>query len=507
MKIRVLILLTGLLTGEAVAASSYTNLAGYWKGLWTVDANGSNRIFLKITNSSFVGGFDDLDTGENNIVITSVNTNPFPSVRFVFNSGYSYTGIVDSVYTQLTGTWSYSGQSWPVTFYRQPGVDDFLPLTNTTVAGSLLYRLWVPTNYTAAQSYPLILYLHGSGGRGNDNRSQLSGDTGPLALVFNENQASHPSFVAAPQCPSGGDWTNSTMHSELLSLISALESGFNIDTNRIYVTGLSLGGNGTWDLLTRNPTLFTAGVPMSGESYTASAEAFFSLPVWVFHALDDPTVSVTNSQIMVAGMKSLGGRPIYTEYAQGEHAIWSASYANRLLYDWLMDQTRGSFSNGPPFVAIVSPTTRAWFGTPGSSTALAGTAGNALAQISQVAWTNNRTGNGAASGTTNWSVSSVALQSSTNLVTVMAQGTAWVSNYLGHTTFSDSLWIDRAPMLSFSASNGLATLSWTGGSPPYSLDESTNLATGVWQPLFTNSITSTQFSLTRPAAYFRVRSQ
>ncbi len=503
----IFVLLLGVASCGTALATNYSNLVGNWKGLWTIDANGSNRVFLKITNSSGAGAFDNLDTGDNNILVTSFSASPAPSVYINFFNGYSYTGVVNTAFTQISGTWFYNSQSWSLTFYRNPSVDDFQANIYTNGSSVLPYRLFVPTNYVTNQSFPLILYLHGSGVRGTDNWYQLVGDSGPLALVFNENQAQYPCFVAAPQCPPGGDWTNNTMHQTLVGLLSTLVSAYNIDTNRVYITGLSLGGNGTWDMMTRNPNLFAAGVPMSGQSGTASAAAVYEIPTWVFHSLDDPTVPVGYSQIMVNGMRALGGAPIYTEYATGQHEIWSASYANRLLYSWLLNQKRGSPSNAPPFVLISSPATAGWYDTPATNATLSGSAGNAIAQVSQITWTNNRSGSGTALGTTNWSAQSVPLQTSTNLLTVMATGSAWVSNYGGHTTFSSPLWAYRGAQLSFSASNGLATVSWTGGAPPYALDQCTNLSSHDWQPLLTNNSTSAQIPLSTSSTFFRIRSQ
>jgi predicted esterase len=493
-------------------AITYTNIAGNWTGLWSSDSGTSNRFFIKVygSGSSYAGALDNLDTGDNNWPASSITFTAPSVVNMTFSSmGYSYTGVVNGAFTQMSGNWIQGQQTWPITFIRNPGVNDFLACTNIDAIGSLPYRLFVPSNYTGTQSYPLILFLHGRGERGSDNTNQLCGETGELALVFNENQASHPSFVAAPQCPSDTEWTNSPMHQQLLDLLTSLKSQYNIDSNRVYITGLSMGGNGTWHLLSHDTSLFASGVPMSGETYTSTPDSVLPVPVWVFHSLSDPTVAVTNSQVMVSGMRALGGSPIYTEYQYGGHSIWSASYATPLLYEWLLSQRRGAVSsnNVAPFLQVSYPYSGLSYLTSKTNLSLNGTAGNSLAGVSQIGWTNNRTSSGIAIGTTNWSAPNVSLQTGTNLITVIATGASWVTQYYGQTTFNSSIWSYQGPVLSLRASNGIATLTWTGGSPPYYLEQCTNLAFGQWQTLSTNSSSSAQVGLSSSPVFFRVRCQ
>src|SRR2546425_9841012 len=130
-------------------------------------------------------------------------------------------------------------------------VDDFVPRRYTNSTGVLLYRLFIPTNYTAAQRFPLVLFMHGAGERGNDNRNQLVGQTGELVFASETNQLKYPSFMVAPQCPSDASWTDTNIRLRVLGLMTALQSEFSIDADRLYVTGLSLGGFGTWDYIGR----------------------------------------------------------------------------------------------------------------------------------------------------------------------------------------------------------------------------------------------------------------
>jgi hypothetical protein len=306
---------------------------------------------------------------------------------------------------------------------------------------------------------------------------------------------------------------DSVRRPQLVALIAALKSGFNLDADRVYVTGLSLGGAGTWDLLALNGTLFAAGIPLSGYPGTltasATAAAAYRIPIWDFHAADDPTVAVSNSRNLIGAIRNLGGTPVYTEYAVGGHVIWSAAYATPLLFDWMMAQKRGAPTNVPPFVAIHSPGDQPFHATARSATSLAGMAGDATARISRVAWASSRGSSGTATGTNSWSVPAVPLQIGANLITVMATGTAWTLAYGGNTTFSDVIQIQRTapPILSVTRTNGFATISWFGGAAPYSLERSTNLASGTWETILTTNTNSADIPTDQTGAYFRVNSQ
>ena len=497
------------LCGKA-SADAFADFKGNWKGLWTIDDRTSTRLYFKIAkagNGTYTATFDTLDWNANNIPTTSVIAIP-PYVRLNFtNVGYFFEGNVNSNFTQITGIWNGGGGVWPLTIDRNPSVDEMQARTYSDSFGSLPYRLFVPTNYSVSQTLPLVLFLHGAGERGSDNRLQITGQSGPLAFTFNENQAKQPCFLAAPQCPAGGTWIDTARHSQLLGLITTLKTEFNIDPDRVYVTGLSMGGHGTWDLLGRNGNLFAAGIPMSGTP-TLSASTFFQIPIWNFHAADDGTVSVSGSRNAITGMRSLGGTPIYTEYAQGGHVIWSSAYATPLLFDWVMAQKRGVVTNAPPFVIINSPSNQTNYSTAGSTVFIAGTT-DSSAGITNITWTNNRAGSGTAIGTSNWSIPSVNLQSGTNLLTVLATALAEVLGYGGTTTFSDTIKINRVtlPVLAVTRTNGSVRITWTGGAPPYSIQMTTNLSSGLWEAIPMDTTNSATWLMDQPETFFRVLSQ
>jgi predicted peptidase len=216
--------------------------------------------------------------------------------------------------------------------------------------GRLPYRLLKPLNYDAKQQYPLVLFLHGAGERGSDNERQLI--HGGKNFVDEGFRKRHPAFIVAPQCAEEKKWgevpwdakshkaptdPGPTMKA-VFGLLEALQEEFSIDANRIYGTGLSMGGYGTWDILQRHPELLAAAVPICGGGDPELADRFKSTPVWVFHGGADPVVPVSRSRDMVNALKAAGGRPIYTEYEGVDHNSWTRTYDNRLMWDWMFAQ-------------------------------------------------------------------------------------------------------------------------------------------------------------------------
>ena len=217
---------------------------------------------------------------------------------------------------------------------------------------SLPYRLLKPKDYAPEKEYPLVLFFHGAGERGDDNRRQLI--HGMNEFASDEMMEKRPCFVAAPQCPSDIQWVDTpwmldahTMPDEpttpmrrALELSSALEKEFSIDARRIYVTGLSMGGFGTWDAIQRHPHRFAAAVPVCGGADVAKAKDIAHIPVWVFHGDRDGVVKTKRSHDIVAALKKAGGSPRYTEYPNTGHNAWKATYGNSEMYEWLFSQRK-----------------------------------------------------------------------------------------------------------------------------------------------------------------------
>lgn len=217
---------------------------------------------------------------------------------------------------------------------------------------SLNYRIHLPEKTEAGKKYPLILLLHGAGERGDDNQKQLKyGTANLLDYSIKNNQ---PAIIVVPQCPAGQQWVNvpwtgdsHTMPEKpsdpmqlVMELLQKIIKEQPVDPDRIYVTGMSMGGFGTWDILQRNPELFAAAVPICGGGDPAYANAIKNIPVWVFHGDIDPTVQTKRSREMVHALKQAGGHPRYTEYPNTKHNSWTPTYANTDVLKWLFDQKK-----------------------------------------------------------------------------------------------------------------------------------------------------------------------
>jgi predicted peptidase len=256
----------------------------------------------------------------------------------------------------------------------QPVADAFLKFTlNDSRTGlSMPYRLFVPAHYDAAKKYPLVMFLHGGGENGTDNEMQLHNTEGATIWAKPTEQAKHPAFVLAPQSrPFGGSEPNRPLggfgitrsaegerymgevlkpSADVQMAVKVLEKVLSeypgVDRKRIYVTGLSQGGFGTWNIALLRPDLFAAAVPIAGGGDPALMDRLVNMPVWAFHAEEDPVIPVSYSRDSVATLRSLGGRPLYTEYPAGamfdpyEHFSWVYAYGNEGMREWLFRQAR-----------------------------------------------------------------------------------------------------------------------------------------------------------------------
>lgn len=194
------------------------------------------------------------------------------------------------------------------------------------------YWLFVPADYDKKAEWPLMLFLHGAGERGSD--LELVKTWGPPKIV-GENKA-FPFVLISPQCPKGIRWETDL----LLELVDHVANTCQVDKNRIYVTGLSMGGYGTWGLLAKYPKIFAAAAPICGAGDPAAAAKMTHVPIWAFHGDADHTVPVERSKEMVDAVKKAGGDVRLTIYPGVGHNSWSATYANQELYRWLLSHQR-----------------------------------------------------------------------------------------------------------------------------------------------------------------------
>jgi predicted peptidase len=199
----------------------------------------------------------------------------------------------------------------------------------------LNYLLFLPEGYSAEgdKKWPLMLFLHGAGERGSDiNKVKVHG---PPKIV--ERRKDFPFIVISPQCPANSWWRPY----ELMALLDEIEGKYNVDKDRVYLTGLSMGGFGTWDLASQYPQHFAAIAPICGGGNPAQARRLKDLPAWVFHGDADRVVPVALSDEMVEALKKAGADVKYTRYEGIDHDSWTKSYANEELYQWMLSHKRG----------------------------------------------------------------------------------------------------------------------------------------------------------------------
>ncbi len=217
---------------------------------------------------------------------------------------------------------------------------------------NLPYRLLKPQSIVPGQAYPLVIFYHGAGERGDDNTKQLVHGMADFATP--ENRTKHPCFVVAPQCPKNEQWVAvpwtldahtmpakpSPALQSSFDLIGALRKEFPIDPTRIYVTGLSMGGFAVWDAIQREPTLFAAAAPVCGGGDVTRAKSIAAIPIWAFHGEQDTVVKPSRSRDMIQAIKSAGGEPRHTQYPGVGHNSWAPTYRNPEFYDWLFAQKK-----------------------------------------------------------------------------------------------------------------------------------------------------------------------
>jgi predicted peptidase len=216
---------------------------------------------------------------------------------------------------------------------------------------TLNYRMLFP-DYDTLRKYPLVIFLHGSGECGNDNEAQLK--WGVMNFATDQAMVMHPAFVIAPQCPANQDWSNVYENEKtreirlqpspakpmalVIELIHQLIKTFSVDTNRIYITGLSMGGHGTYDAIERYPHLFAAAVPVGGGGDVSKAASIAHIPVWIFHGSEDSGVNPLYSLDMIAALTKAGSHAGLTYYPGVGHFSWLAAYSDPLMMEWLFRQ-------------------------------------------------------------------------------------------------------------------------------------------------------------------------
>lgn len=219
------------------------------------------------------------------------------------------------------------------------------------------YQVFVPSQAAYRGAPALVLFLHGSGERGSDNRKQLDAGLGPY---LKRHRRDFPALVVLPQVPDEEEWTDTNARVALAAQAATLAE-FKADPARVYLTGISMGGYGTWDVALLAPERFAALAPVCGavhpprpqrpslrvtqvdgvaDPYAAIATRLGGTPIWMFHGGQDDVVAPTDDRRLAAAFEAAGHPVRYTEYPHGNHNVWDATYADPAMWAWLFDQRR-----------------------------------------------------------------------------------------------------------------------------------------------------------------------
>ena len=232
----------------------------------------------------------------------------------------------------------------------------------TEKSDTMPYRILLPKNFDASRKYPLILFLHGAGERGNDNELQLV--HGASFFLRDSIREKYPAIIVFPQCPKNSFWSNVNFAFDsvskkrifnfpvegnptsamrmLLGLVSNLQKKYSLDKHRMYVGGLSMGGMGTFELVRRKPKLFAAAFPICGGGNPASAKKLIRPDWWIFHGLKDDVVDPEYSRIMREALKNQGAKVKITLYPDANHNSWDAAFAEKDLMSWLFSSRKNN---------------------------------------------------------------------------------------------------------------------------------------------------------------------
>lgn len=237
--------------------------------------------------------------------------------------------------------------------------DLFLYETHIFNEDTLNYRLLLPKNFSKEKAYPLVLFLHGAGERGNDNKKQLV--HGSNLFLNKKHRNSFPAIVVFPQCTKDDYWSKleadrstrpirfnykyneapTTAMQLVIDLMETMVQKPYVNTNQIYVMGLSMGGMGTFEIIYRKPTMFTAAIPICGGGDPKSVREYAKdIPLWIFHGAKDDVVNPQLSIDMASAILQEGGFPSLTIFDNANHNSWDPTFAEPELLSWLFSKTK-----------------------------------------------------------------------------------------------------------------------------------------------------------------------
>mgnify|MGYP001335433565 CR=1 FL=1 len=197
------------------------------------------------------------------------------------------------------------------------------------------YVLFVPHDYKGDKPYPLILFLHGAGETGSDGIKQAKVGLGP---AIKKQEKTFPFIAVFPQSQKRTWQAGSDDAKRALAILAEVEKEYKVDPKRVYLTGLSMGGYGTWSLAVADPDKWAAIVPICGGGDAKQAEKIKDIPCWCFHGDADNAVKVEKSRQMIEAIKKAGSDPKYTEYPGVGHNSWDKAYGTKELFPWMLEQ-------------------------------------------------------------------------------------------------------------------------------------------------------------------------
>ena len=237
--------------------------------------------------------------------------------------------------------------------------------TSEKYNGSMPYRLYVPEDYDPNTKYPLVTFLHGAGERGTDNEKHINKPeyiTSRL-IMTKKNKETYKCLIFAPQCPENEQWVDtpwangnyslsdvpeSKSMKIAMELLDKICSEYSVDNDRLYITGMSMGGFGTWDAIMRYPNKFAAAAPVCGAADPSMAGILKEIPIRTYHGDKDDIVPVKGTRDMVKALEDIGGNIAYTEYKNVMHSSWVNAYTDRELLPWMFEQRLSSRTIAEP---------------------------------------------------------------------------------------------------------------------------------------------------------------
>jgi len=200
---------------------------------------------------------------------------------------------------------------------------------------NISYLQFLPQDYDEKEEWPLLLFLHGAGERGSDIEKVAVHGPPKLARQGKMNDF----IVVAPQCPTDDFWDSHEQQTQLIALLEQLKNDLKVDENKIYVTGLSMGGFGTWQLAATLKDEIAAAVPVCGGGNLWNARLLRSVPIWAFHGALDDVVPPKLTEDMVEAINARGGNAKMTIFPNANHNSWDPAYSTEELYPWLLSQS------------------------------------------------------------------------------------------------------------------------------------------------------------------------